>query len=103
MSEDLKQRTCLSDILGFFARLFNTSWPLFVTHNRIVSFQGVRLLVFAFSDNLSAENYKLSAESGLPGLSFLECMSTPCQRKVSPKEFPLKVKSWGTYYAILTY
>ena len=70
MSKDLKPRTCL----GFFARLFNTSWPLFVTHSRIVSFQGVRLIVFAFSDNLSAENYKLSAESGLPGLSFLECM-----------------------------
>ena len=34
----------------------------------------MRLIVFAFSDNLSAENYKLSAESGLPGLSFLECM-----------------------------
>ena len=47
---------------------------LFVTHFRIVSFQGPRLIVFAFSDNLSAENYKLSAESGLPGLSFLECM-----------------------------
>ena len=62
-------------MLDFFARLFNTSWPLFVTHCRIVSFQGVRLIVFAFSDNLSAENYKLSAESGLPGLSFLECMS----------------------------
>ena len=33
------------------------------------------MIVFAFSDNLSAENYKLSAESGLPGLSFLECLN----------------------------
>ena len=32
------------------------------------------LVVFAFSDNLSAENSKLSAESGLPGLSLLGSM-----------------------------
>ena len=34
----------------------------------------MRLIVFAFSDNLSAENYKLSAESELPGLPLLESM-----------------------------
>ena len=34
----------------------------------------VILILFAFSDNLSAENSKLSAESGLPGLSLLESM-----------------------------
>ena len=33
------------------------------------SADSVILIVFAFSDNLSAENYKLYAESGLPGLS----------------------------------
>ena len=38
------------------------------------SANSVILTLFAFSDNLSAENYKLSAESGLPGLPFLECM-----------------------------
>ena len=62
--------------MGFFARLFNTSWPLFVTHCRIVSFQRLRLIVFAFSDNISAENYKLSAESGLQRLQLLECMKS---------------------------
>ena len=34
----------------------------------------LRLTVFAFSDNLSAEHYKLSAKSGLQGLSLLGCM-----------------------------
>ena len=74
MSKDLKPRTCWSEILGFSTRLFNTSWPLIVTHCIIVSFQGLRLIVFAFSDNPSAENSKLSAESGRPGLVLLECM-----------------------------
>ena len=32
------------------------------------------MIVFAFSDNLSAEHSKLSAESGLQGLQLLECM-----------------------------
>ena len=32
------------------------------------------MVVFAFSDNLSAENLKLSAESGLQRLQLLECM-----------------------------
>ena len=34
----------------------------------------VILILVAFSDNLSAEISKLSAESGLPGLSLLESM-----------------------------
>ena len=34
----------------------------------------VILILVAFSNNLSAENSKLSAESGLPGLSLLESM-----------------------------
>ena len=33
------------------------------------------LIVFAFSDNLSEQNSKLSAESGLQGLQLLECVS----------------------------
>ena len=32
------------------------------------------LLVVAFSDNLSAENSKLSADSGIQGIQLLECM-----------------------------
>ena len=32
------------------------------------------LILFAFTENLSADNYKLSAESGLPGLSLLGSM-----------------------------
>ena len=67
--------------MGFSARLFNTSWPLFVTHCRIVSFQGLRLIFFAFSDNLSAENYKLSAQSGLQRLQLLECMLRSAETK----------------------
>ena len=41
----------------------------------------VILILFAFSDNLSAENSKLSAESGLPGLSLLGSMSLSSVRK----------------------
>ena len=60
-------RNMLIRDFGLFLQYFST--PLFVTHCRIVSFQGlrVRLTVSAFTD-------KLSAESGLPGLSLLECM-----------------------------
>jgi len=32
------------------------------------------LIVFAFSDNISAENSKFSADSGIHGIQFLECM-----------------------------
>ena len=59
---------------GLFCKTCNTSWPLFVTHCRIVSFQGLRLKVFTFSDNPSAENSKLSAESGRQRLQLLECI-----------------------------
>ena len=38
------------------------------------SANSVILILFVFSDNLSAENHKLSAESGQPGLSLLVCM-----------------------------
>ena len=31
-------------------------------------------LEFAFSDNISAENSKFSADSGIHGIQFLECM-----------------------------
>ena len=36
--------------------------------------QVLKLIVFAFSDNLSAENSELSADSGIPGIPLLECM-----------------------------
>ena len=49
--------------LGFSAILFSASWSLFATHCTSVSFWVPRLIVFVFSDNLSAENSKLSAES----------------------------------------
>ena len=43
------------------------------------SANSVVLMLFAFSDSLSAENSKLSAKSGLPGLPFLESMNmTSC-------------------------
>ena len=38
------------------------------------SANSIILILFAFSDNLSAENSKLSAESGLCGLSLLGSM-----------------------------
>ena len=38
------------------------------------SANSIILILFAFSYNLSAENSKLSAESGLPGLSLLESL-----------------------------
>ena len=56
--------------MGFSARLVSTSWPLFETYCRIVSFGVFKLIVFAFSNNLS-ENSKLSAEFVL---QLLECM-----------------------------
>ena len=34
------------------------------------------LIVFAFSDNISAENSKFSADSGIHGIQFLECMQS---------------------------
>ena len=39
------------------------------------SASSVILILFAFSDNLSAENSKLSAESRLQRLQLLECMA----------------------------
>ena len=59
------------------------------------SAKSVVLILFAFSDNLSAKNSKLSAESGLPGLSFLECMPNQYAKKyfrsslMLPKTYPL--------------
>ena len=32
------------------------------------------LIVFSFSDKISAENSKFSADSGIHGIQFLECM-----------------------------
>ena len=60
---------------GLFARLFNTSWPLFVTHCRIVSFQGLTLIVFVFSDNLSAENLNFSADFYIQLIQFFGYMA----------------------------
>ena len=57
-------------ILDFSAKLFNTSWPLFATHCRIVSFQGLRLIVFAFSDNLSAENLNFLRSPDIQDIRF---------------------------------
>ena len=51
------------------------------------SANSVIFILFAFSDNLSAENSKLSAESGLPGLSLLESMPQgPKDISLSPDE-----------------
>ena len=33
------------------------------------------LIGFVFSDNFSAENSKISADSGIHGIHFLECMN----------------------------
>ena len=43
------------------------------------SANSVIFILFAFSDNLSAENSKLSAESGLSGLSLLGNMAPASQ------------------------
>ena len=40
----------------------------------VISTHIAELIVFAFSDNLSAENSKFSADSGIHGIHFLECM-----------------------------
>ena len=45
-----------------------------MTNFRIFCSWVLRLIVFAFSDNLSAENSKLSAEFVLQLLQLLECM-----------------------------
>ena len=60
--------------MGFSARLVSTSWPLFETHCRIVIFWAFKLIIFAFSNNLSAANLKLSADSGI---KLFGCMCQP--------------------------
>ena len=50
------------------------------------SANSVILIVFAFLDNLSAENYKLSAGSGLQGLSLLGCMGPMGTRAHGPMD-----------------
>ena len=45
------------------------------------SANSVVLIVFAFSDNLSAENSKLSADSGIHGIHFLGCMMLALKKK----------------------
>ena len=51
----------------------NDARVLFFSGND-VSFWVPRMIVFAFSDNLPAENSKLSAEFKLQLLQLLECM-----------------------------
>ena len=46
----------------------DASSPLFLTY--------CRFFFFAFPDNLAAENSKLSADSGIQRIQFLECMRT---------------------------
>ena len=48
------------------------------------SANSIILILVAFSDNLSAENSKLSAESGLPGLSLLGSMGGGVRGLSSP-------------------
>ena len=50
-------------------RWLNPPKPL--GHHRVTV---AELIVFAFSDNLSAENSKLSADSGIQRIQLLECM-----------------------------
>ena len=72
-----KQNVKRSETKNFYASLFNTKssdWPLFITHCRIDSWQILRLIVIAFWENLSAENSKLSADSGIHGIPLLECL-----------------------------
>ena len=56
-----------------YARLFYTLWsskkPLHLYFQHIAE-----LIFFAFSENLSAENSKLSADSGIQRIKLLECM-----------------------------
>ena len=40
----------------------------------VISTHIAELIVFVFSDNLSAENLEISADSGIHGIHFLECM-----------------------------
>ena len=47
-----------------FYKLWSAKMPLHLAE----------LIFFAFSDNLSAENSKLSADSGIQRIQFLECM-----------------------------
>ena len=68
---------------GLFARLFNTSWPLFVTHCRIVSFQGLRLIVFCVLRQSCCGKFEFSAESGHPGHPLLGCMKLAAHLKRS--------------------
>ena len=55
------------------------------------SANSVILILFVFSDNLSAENSKLSAESGLPGLSLLGSMLSSFLGKDCPHDISVKL------------
>ena len=47
-------------------------WVVGISKSRMVAM--AELIVFAFSDIFSAENSKFSADSGIHGIHFLECM-----------------------------
>ena len=47
-------------------------WVVGIYKSRMVAM--AELIVFAFSDNFSADNSKFSADSGIHGIHFLECM-----------------------------
>ena len=49
--------------------------PLDLYFQYIDSFQVLRLIVFAFSEKVFAENSKLSADSGFYEIQLLECMA----------------------------
>ena len=47
---------------------------IFITHFRIDSCQVLKLIVFAFSDNLSADFFCYLRIPGIHGIQLLECM-----------------------------
>ena len=63
---------------GFFFFKYNFGYRSFCPETKRPRIYRViyltNLILFAFTENLSADNYKLSAESGLPGLSLLGSM-----------------------------
>ena len=67
---------CLNEIRSVF--IMTRTMAGHVLYYVLYSYHMAELIVFALSDNLSAENYKLSPESGLPGLSLLGCMTILC-------------------------
>ena len=79
--------------MGFSARLVSTSWPLFETYCRIVSFWVLKLIVFTFPNNRSNSNCLRSLYSSYSSFQNVWSVLTICL----PKKVSLKILLWTNF------